>query len=504
MSLVRRAALRALPAALAPADARFRWALRHPERAQQALRRRIARDLSQTAYGRSVGVRGEGDFHRLPVTTWAALEPWLERQRREEGRVLCAQPVRLYEKTSGSGGAAKHVPYTDALRRGFGEMFAVWAADLLRHGPRLRSGRIYLSVSPALGAAETTGAGVPIGLEDDAAYLDGWLEGLLRRFQVGPQRPRHATAASFKDDVCRALLAEARLEILSVWSPSFLDVLLDHAAQHRRRLSEGLPAARRAAVRDGATPDWTAIWPHLTLVSCWDQGPAAGPARRLARRLPHALLQGKGLLATEAAVTVPWLRAGGCVPLVNQTVVELLDASGELLPVHAAEVDRRYEVVVSPVGGLPRYRLGDRVEVTHTWRRVPCLRFVGRSGGVSDLVGEKLHRSFVADVLRAQVPGAALSTLVPVRGVQAGYVLLTDAPLAADAAQRLDDALCAAHHFGLARTLGQLAPTRVVTSPHAAQWLAEREQRRGLSWGDQKPVALHLHPADAPLEALLR
>ena len=104
----------------------------------------------------------------------------------------------------------------------------------------------------------------------------------------------------------------------------------------------------------------------------------------------------------------------------------------------------------------------------------------------------------MADVLRAQVPGAAHSTLVPVRGVQAGYVLLTDAPLAADAARRLDDALCAAHHFGLARTLGQLAPTRVVTSPHAAQWLAEREQRRGLSWGDQKPVALHLHPADAP------
>ena len=60
----------------------------------------------------------------------------------------------------------------------------------------------------------------------------------------------------------------------------------------------------------------------------WDQGPAAPMADRLARRLPHATLQGKGLLATEGAVTVPWLRAEGCLPLLHRTLIELRDERG--------------------------------------------------------------------------------------------------------------------------------------------------------------------------------
>lgn len=503
MSLARRAVLRAVPAALAPAAARFRWALRHPERTQEALRRQVAREAARTAYGQHHGVRGEADFDRLPVAAWSDLEPWLQRQRREEGPVICARPVRVYEPTSGSSGAPKLVPYTDRLRRGFAEMFAVWAYDLLRHGPRLNTGRLYLSVSPSLGAPRVSEAGVPIGLEDDLAYLDGWLSSVVRRFQVGPDTPRHETATAFMDAVSMRLLAEPALEVFSVWSPSFLEVLLDHMARHRVRLAAHLPAARRSLVCAGAAPDWRQIWPQLALVSCWDQGPARGPARRLAQRLPGVLLQGKGLLATEAAVTVPWLRAGGCVPLVQSSVVELLDASGTLRAVTDAVVGERYEVVVSPLGGLPRYRLGDRVEATHTWRRVPCLRFVGRAGGVSDLVGEKLGRAFVGEVLDRVVGGAGLQMLLPVEGPPAGYVLLTDTPLGAGAVDRVDAALCASHHYGLARALGQLAPLRTVSSPHAARWVADEGARRGVAWGDQKPAALSLHPVDAPLEALL-
>ena len=493
----RRVALRSLPPLLFPFAAAFATALRAPALTQARLRRRLAAAAATTAYGRSHGVRGAGDFERLPVVDWDDLAPWVARQQAEEGRVLCPQPVRFYERTSGSSGASKLVPYTAGLQQDFSAMFGAWAWDVLTRGPRLRSGRTYISVSPRLGAAQTTATGRPIGLEDDAAYLDGWMQALLRRFLV-PVDSRFADGEAFRDATALALLRASDLEVVSVWNPTFLEVLLDHVTLHADRLARHLPTDRARLLRGEL--DWARIWPRLTVLSCWDQGPAAPMAARLARRLPHAMLQGKGLLATEGAVTVPWLRAEGCLPLLHRTLIELRDDRGDLLPLMAGRVSATYEVVISTRGGLLRYALGDRVQITHRYRGVPVLRFVGRAGGVSDLVGEKLTERFVADALASVLPSsAALRTLVPLTGPPARYALLTDEPLPADAASRVDEALRRAHHYGLARELGQLGPLVACSDPAAGRWLTEHETRRGLRLGDIKPRALQLHPADPAL-----
>lgn len=501
--LGRRAALRSLPWLMTPAAMRLHRALVDPRSAQDAMKRRVAADMARTAYGREHGVRGPEDFAALPVADFASLAPWLEAQRANERQALCAEPVQVYERTSGSSGAAKLIPYTASLRGAFSEMFAAWAWDLLNRGPKLRTGKLWISASPAIGAPQRTAIGTRIGLDDDVEYLEPWLQHLLRPFLVGPRHSRHASAEAFKDAVSIALIAEPDLEIVSVWNPTFFEVMLDHIAVHRRRLAREVPAHRRAALLAGDEPVWPALWPALRLVSCWDQGAAEPMARRLARRLPQALVQGKGLLATEGPVTLPWLHAGGAVPLAHRTVVELRDGQG-LRDLADAEVGATYEVVISPIGGLPRYTLGDRVQVTHRYHRTPVLRFVGRSGGVSDLVGEKLQEAFVEEALHTVLPPSeGLRTLVPLPGPPARYALLTDEAVPRGLASRVDRALSEAHHYGLARSLGQLAPLTVATSPRAGQWVAEREMRRGLKWGDIKPRALQTHPADAEFAELI-
>src|SRR6185295_8804456 len=80
-------------------------------------------------------------------------------------------------------------------------------------------------------------------------------------------------------------------------------------------------------------------------------------------------------------------------------------------------------------GGLSRYRIGDRVRVSHVYRRTPCLTFVGREGSVSDLVGEKLHETFVAEALdRLGLRPDGFRTLLPVRRPDGGgyYALVVD------------------------------------------------------------------------------
>ena len=160
-------------------------------------------------------------------------------------------------------------------------------------------------------------------------------------------------------------------------------------------LGELTPARARELDQIGPG-DWPRWWPHLQVVSCWGDQAAAPGFRRLAARLPLTVVQAKGLLATEAVVTIPY---AGTHPLaVTSHYFEFLDESGGLHGADALERGAHYDVVVTNGGGLWRYRLGDVVECTGHVLATPALRFVGRRARQSDLRGEKLSEVFVADV----------------------------------------------------------------------------------------------------------
>ena len=110
------------------------------------------------------------------------------------------------------------------------------------------------------------------------------------------------------------------------------------------------------------------------------------------------MVQGKGLLATEAPMTIPLIKAQGCVPVLNEVFFEF-EHQGNIYHLHELELGKVYSIIISQKGGLYRYRIGDRVRVTHYYLKTPCLEFLGRTETTSDLVGEKLHEDFVQDTL---------------------------------------------------------------------------------------------------------
>ncbi|HXG65451.1 MAG TPA: GH3 auxin-responsive promoter family protein, partial [Blastocatellia bacterium] len=118
----------------------FREQLRRPQETQQRLLGKLLSNLCETEYGRSLAVKASDAYDdfaaRVPVVTYDDLSPWIERQKREEGRALTSEPVLFYEKTSGSSGPAKYIPYTAGLKASFNRMFFVWLGDLLENGPR--------------------------------------------------------------------------------------------------------------------------------------------------------------------------------------------------------------------------------------------------------------------------------------------------------------------------------------------------------------------------------
>nr|WP_290224548.1 GH3 auxin-responsive promoter family protein [Trichocoleus desertorum] len=484
---------------------RFHQALKDPQAAQAKVQREIFQRLVASEYGRSLGMRSLEDWQKIPIVNYGDLESWIERQKQSKTALLTSEPILFYEKTSGSRGPAKWIPYTRSLRRSFSQMFCIWAHDLISNGPKFSTGQVYFCVSPQLTQPTQTDTEVQVGLADDAEYLDGWLQWLLRPFLVAPADLNHLRdPEAFKEQLCLALLQSETLEIVSVWSPSFLTVHLDYIQQHRHKLCEQLrdrlPAKRLALISDPSTT-WTQIWPHLKLISCWDSINAADQAQVLRSHFPSVMVQGKGLLATEAPMTVPLIAAHGSVPLLNEVFFEFEDSTGKIYLLHELKPATEYSIILSQKGGLYRYRMGNRVRMTHTYLNTPCLEFLGRDQMTSDLVGEKLHAAFVAQALdRLDLGSTTFRTLVPVTQPQPHYVLLLDqADRQQEAiAQELDAALCESPHYEHARLLGQLAPVQVLVSPEVLKLMLQQKWQAGQKWGDIKHELL----ATKPIETL--
>lgn len=517
-------------ASAAPDARRLRRAFEDPGRAQTRLLLQTLRRNAETEAGRRWGfgeIRSLRQFQdRVPLVTYEDLADDVARIQAGTPNVLTADPVRLLEPTGGTSGGTKLVPFTRTLQRQIRRAVGPWVADLFARHPGAARGPAYWSVSPAVPGEPTPPGTVPVGFEDDAAYLSPVAARLAGAALAVPAVLRHvADAEALRYATLCLLLARADLALVSVWNPTFLTLLVaplrawgDRLARDLERgtLSADLPPAVAAALaprlhadrqraatlraalhesEDGALH--ARLWPRLAVVSAWADAHARTPAADLARLFPHAHLQPKGLVATEGVVSIPLGgHEGGALALTSHVFEFLPDGGGRPLFAHEVEAGRTYEVVLTTGGGLVRYRLGDRVEVVGHRGRCPLVQFVGRAGPVSDRVGEKLHEGHVRAALEGLGLPHTFALVAPdgeARPVR--YVLFVESPASdarlAEAACRLDAALGSNVHYAHARRLGQLGPLQAVRVTDGPRSYLDGCVALGQRLGDVKPAALH-------------
>jgi hypothetical protein len=511
---------------------RFRQATRHVAETQARLLSGYLQANADTDFGRRHGfarLSGSADFRQaVPLSTFDDYAGAIERIGRGEQRVLTAEPVRRFEPSGGSTTGVKLLPYTASLQAEFRRGIAPWIADLFGHYPALKAGRAYWSVTP-LAARQSTPGGIPIGFDADSAYLGRLGRQLFAGLMAVPDAVKRVTQMPvFRYVTLLRLLSAADLRLISVWNPTYLMLLLAELPQHWDALladiaagtlcppgpltadlaielrGTGRPNPTRARELSRCGPeDLRALWPGLALVSCWADGPAASYAEQLAARLPGVVLQAKGLLATEAFVTLPLVGVDGAPLAVCSHFFEFLpDDGGEARLAHELDQGRSYEVVVTTGGGLYRYRLQDRVLVTGHFGQAPCLRFLGKTDRVSDWFGEKLSEPFVAQALAkacAQAAVTATFALLAPDDTAPGfrYTLYLE-PAAGEIGEdsvrhlgnSLDQQLRLSFHYDWCRQLGQLGPVRVVIVQDGARGYLEACRAAGQRLGDVKPAAL--------------
>ncbi len=501
-----------------PARRAFQTALGNPETVQRARLGAVLRSIGAApAWPQLDPTIGYERFRQaVRPSTYADLEPELERQRREGVPRLGPSGGR-WQPTSGSTSHRKWIPYPAPFLAELNAAAGAWMADLAQMAPAAFQGRHYWSLS-WLPTEQREKGGDP----DDLNLLPAW-----KRLALGSAMAVPAAVANLETSgesllATAAWLAARRdLALMSVWSPTFGLSLLQTLADHRDALAEGLrtgrwpwgPGPREPGAGDrlkawngSLDPAFFAeLWPRLAVVSAWEEGASAHHARRLRGLLPHARFQGKGLWATEGVVTIPF-RDRHPLALTGHFLEFRCLATGRIVPSWELEPDQEVQPLLSTSAGLLRYGLDDRLKVTAFLDRTPCLTFLGRIGG-TDMVGEKLDETAVARVLDGleRSSGVRCLTLFAVQGEPCGYALLGEGGeegLLRGA--ELEAELGRFHHYRLARELNQLAPAEVWVVPDARPILARLAAVRGQGEGEAKSARLEAWPVSLerlPVEA---
>jgi hypothetical protein len=308
------------------------------------------------------------------------------------------------------------------------------------------------------------------------------------------------------------LIRARDLRLISIWSPTYLLLMLDRLTDFEERMSRDLEECahgradyrhgrelREALRADSPQETYARLWPKLSLISCWKDANAAGPAANLAALFPRCQMQGKGLIATEAFISFPLTGQEAAALSVRSHFFEFLPSDSDR-PQIAHQLDRGglYSVAVTNGGGLYRYLLGDQIQVTGHMRDCPLVRFAGRQGNLSDWFGEKLNEAHVSQVLNdvfgklGLLPSFAM--LACDTASPPGYVLYIDVEgnndLLARVAEAIDKSLRESFHYVYARRLEQLASVRAVLVRDGARLYVNDAVQNGQKLGDVKVPAL--------------
>jgi hypothetical protein len=476
-----------------PGYARFCLATHNVKRCQTRRLLKLLHANRGTEYGRAhnfTGITQWDAFRSLPLTSEKDYHDAVARIITGNTNVLTKDPVQILQPTSGTSSSPKLIPHTASSAREFQSALDTWIVDLFIQRPQLFLGTQYWSISPATELKDFQNGKVPVGFLDDAEYFGKQRRWLMDGIMAVPSIVRHIPNIETNQYVTLLFLLRAKsLRLMSVWHPSFLTILLKSMraswdqlladlekggidsktimpATIREELEGQLPPAPGRANELRTTSQCQEIWPDLQIISCWTEGNVTADNDELRSLFPKVLIQGKGLLATEGVVSIPVGPSQQHVCAITSHVLEFQDDKGAVHPVWDVTEGQSYRVILTTAGGLYRYQLTDRVEVTGFYREAPCIRFRGRAGVVSDHVGEKLHlehvEAVIGDIARRYLHEPRFAMLVPSAGDNAArYNLLLEASFHPDhdlhtVAAVLEAGLRNNYHYAHARELGQL------------------------------------------------
>ncbi len=372
----------------------------------------------------------------VPLHKYTDFEPAIERIKKGEPNVLCAEPIEFFSVSSGTTGFGKTIPTTKRLRSALTRAYvdltnAVPATQILGAAAPFRG----LYMGSAATRIQYTEAGIPMGSASSEAlsrirrivpflwsspwtvfeipdthtqwylhalfalreanlkYLRGTFAGQLAGwlafiFEHQADLIKDIASGTLKEDL--RLTAEARAELTTRLNPD-----PQRAAALSKAFAEGRDFVRR-------------VWPSLSYASAVITGSFAAYLPNLKQYLGDLPIYTTVYGASETPIALNL-----DVDKPEQYVLLVGLAYFEFIPLDAIEEDQPqslslnelivgdyYEPVITNWAGLYRYRLGDIVRVEGYHHQAPILSISHRIGTLLDLASEKVSEAQVFRALK--------------------------------------------------------------------------------------------------------
>lgn len=435
----------------------WRWlaACREPERYQRGLLGELLARHASTSFGREHSLSPRmslADFSRaVPIRSYSGLQPWIDRAVHGEPRVLTAEHPYWFARSSGTTGTPKYLPITKEGVRAYQAVRDLWWHRTLLLEPQVERGTLLLLSSPP---DEERLPGRSIALRQSViTWVPSKAVAALSTVMPDPNDAELPTEIRRKRILESALCHDVSMIVAT--SPSTVWVVLEDLANLGR--------------------DRRDVWPNLSLIACWTEGPSALYAEQLRRLSGGVRVRDIGLPASEGYFAVPVDRNGPSILAAGEYVIELVTAEespGEPVPWRELEVGCEYRLVVTTPSGLWRYDTKDVVEVVGRLEQTPGVAFRRRAGAVVSIAGEKVTEQQVVQAVRVSAleRGIRVSDFVcrlvwPARGApryRFTFALAEPSLPTESMAELLDRELCALNsEYRSRRAGGRLDPAEV-------------------------------------------
>lgn len=457
---------------------------RAAERSRHAFLQRIRRDCrlaQQQVFQRLLALNADSAFsadyglrpgmtvaeyrHRIPVSDYSLIRPYIARMQQGEHRALLGsrQQLMMFAVTSGTTAESKLIPVTDEFVRLYRKSWQIWGIGAYLRHTRIRSLNI-LQVSSShrrFLAPDGTPCGNISGL---VATMQNPLVRSL--YTIPPEVAEICVPESRRYAILRLALADPFIGMMITANPITLAQLMDELATqgetairdiHDGRMSGASlpgdilqslnrrlrPAPRRAAELDRIIAAHGRLlpaecWPELRVLGVWSGGSVGAYLPALERHFPTAVVCDHGLHASEGRMTLPVddQTSSGVLEVESHYFefipVEQEDAADpDVLEAHELQEGREYFILLTTCAGLYRYNIRDVVRCTGFLGATPLLEFLHKGAHISSVTGEKIAESQAVEAVRTAAAGNRIPlktwTLTPVWGHPPGYRLYLEA-----------------------------------------------------------------------------
>ncbi|NJN04585.1 MAG: GH3 auxin-responsive promoter family protein [Leptolyngbyaceae cyanobacterium RM1_1_2] len=421
------------------ATAKLVQTTRHIEPAQTSFLKSLLQAHQDTAFGlehRLCEVKTIEQFRcRLPVRSYSAFAPYIERMAAGEPNVLTAEAPIYFNSSSGSTGGKKLIPVTRRSRYCLARAsqsasgFAIQAA--LRHNRLPGKILLPLTVKPQ----GQTAAGIPYApvSTSDLRLMNRWSRQLLAHpfecAEVADATARYYLCLLFALRNPNLRVIAATFPVLALQLCQHLEDLAESLIQDiaigeiaswiklepslRERLEQQWQAApKRAAQLDEVlkcqgrlTPQ--NAWPHLSFMVTARAGSSSFYFEQFPEYFGDLPIFGGTYACAEGTLGVHHnFNTDSTILAAESAFVEFIpeeqwqrEQPQTLLPWEVTVGDR-YRVVFTNYSGFCRYDLGDIVKIEGFFEQAPLMRFEHRQGGVMSATTEKTTEAHAVAVMQ--------------------------------------------------------------------------------------------------------